>query len=58
MTTFEVEVRSAFFVCRVFKHFQQSEEKMYIQMKKTGLDVVDLIPLTRRKKDNISTFPY
>lgn len=31
---------------------------MYIQMKKTGLDVADLIALTRRKKDNISTFPY
>lgn len=55
MTTNEVEIRSAFFV---FRTFNQQEEKMYIEMKKTGLDVSDLITLVQRKGGGNTGFPY
>ena len=55
MTTHEVEIRSAFFVIRTLN---KQEEKMYIEMKKTGLDVSDLITLVQRRKDGNTLFPY
>ena len=55
MTTNEVEIRSAFFA---FRTFNQQEEKMYIEMKKTGLDVSDLITLVQRKGGGNTGFPY
>ena len=55
MTTIEVEIRSAFFVIRTLN---KQEEKMYIEMKKTGLDVSDLITLVQRRKDGNTLFPY
>ena len=54
MTTNEVEIRSAFFV---FRTFNQQEEKMYIEMKKTGLDVSDLITLVQRRGGGNTGFP-
>ena len=55
MTTNEVEIRSAFFA---FRTFNQQEEKMYIEKKKTGLDVLDLITLVQRKGGVNTGFPY
>ena len=55
MTTIQVGMGPAFFIFRTFDH---QEEKMYIEMKRKGVNVGGMIAKLQQKKSEGSVFPY